>query len=212
MSTAGAQLQFGAEFAVFLVALAGLSFVLLRAELLVDGAAQRFALAAGLGCLGAAAFLHGSLVVDDANSAPLVGLRVAGVALLAIAATGWRAGEAGKLWLWAGIVALALSEAALRADSPTLGNWLRVAGALGLGAAFLGAGRHSIPTRVAASSAAMLLAVVLAVALTLSVVISDNVEREAVRRFSAEAGAEADLAVGQGGQALSDAQLIAPAL
>jgi PAS domain S-box-containing protein len=208
MSTAGAQLQFGAEFAVFLVALAGLSFVLLRAELLVDGALQRFGLAAGLGCIGAAAFLHGSLVVDNPNSAQLVGLRVAGIVLLAIAPMGWRAGEAGKLWLWAGIVALALSEAALRGDSPTLGNWLRVAGALGLGAAFLGAGRHSIPTRVAASSAAMLLAVVLAVALALSVVISNNVEREAIRRFSAEAGAEADVAEGQGAQALTDVQLV----
>ncbi|MEY2424377.1 MAG: two-component system, OmpR family, sensor histidine kinase VicK [Acidimicrobiaceae bacterium] len=212
MSTAGAQLQFGAEFAVFLVALAGLSFVLLRAELLVDGSLQRFALAAGLGSLGAAAFLHGSLVVDDPNSAALVGLRIAGIALIAIAPMGWRAGEAGKLWLWAGIVALALAEAALRADSPTLGNWLRVAGALGLGAAFLGAGRHSIPTRVAASSAAMLLAVVLAVALSLSVVISNNVEREAIRRFSAEAGAEADVAKGQGAQALIDATFIASAL
>src|SRR4051812_32111870 len=171
MSTAGAQLQFGAEFAVFLVALAGLSFVLLRAELLVDGAAQRFGLAAGLGCIGAAAFLHGSLIVDDANSASLVGLRVAGIVLIAIAPFGWRAGDGGRLWLWAGVVALALSEAALRTDNVTLGNWLRVAGAAGLGAAFLLAGRYSIPTRVAASSAAILLAVVLAVALALSVVV-----------------------------------------
>src|SRR5438874_13309058 len=108
MSTAGAQLQFGAEFAVFLVALAGLSFVLLRAELLVDGAVQRFALATGLGCLGAAAFLHGSLVVvDDPNSAALLGLRIAGVALLAIAPTGWRAGDGGKLYLWGGSASLA---------------------------------------------------------------------------------------------------------
>src|SRR4051812_46089179 len=112
MSTAGAQLQFGAEFAVFLVALAGLSFVLLRAELLVDGSLQRFALATGLGCLGAAAFLHGSLVVDEPNSASLVVLRIAGVALLAIASTGWRAGEGAKLWLWAGTAALAVSELA----------------------------------------------------------------------------------------------------
>ncbi|MEY2458540.1 MAG: two-component system, OmpR family, sensor histidine kinase VicK [Acidimicrobiaceae bacterium] len=212
MSTAGAQLQFGAEFAVFLVALAGLSFVLLRAELLVDGAIQRFGLAAGLGCVGAAAFLHGSLVVDDSNNATLVGLRIAGIALLAIAPMGWRAGEGGKLFLWAGIAALALSEAALRVDNPTLGNWLRVAGALGFGAAFLGAGRRSIPTRVAASFAAMLLAVVLAVALSLSVVISNNVERENIRRFSAEAGAEADVAQGQGAQALTDAQLVVSSL
>ena len=209
MSTAGAQLQFGAEFALFLVSLAGLSFVLLRAELLVDGALQRFALATGLGCLGAAAFLHGSLIVDDPNSPALVGLRIAGIALLAIAPTGWRAGEGGKLLLWAGVAALALSELALRADNPTLSDWLRVAGAVGLGATFFAAGRRSIATRVAASSAAMLLLVVVAVALALSVVISNNVEQEAIRRFSAEAGAEADVVEEQGAQALTDATFIA---
>src|SRR3954465_1906929 len=119
MSTAGAQLQFGAEFAVFLVALAGLSFVLLRAELLVDGALQRFGLAAGLGCIGAAAFLHGSLIVDDPKSGALLGLRVVGIVLLVIAPTGWRAGSTGKLWLWGGIAALALAEVALHADRAT---------------------------------------------------------------------------------------------
>src|SRR5437762_856618 len=92
------------------------------------------------------------------------------------------------------IFLVALAEAALRTDNPGVGNWLRVGGAIGLGAAFLTAGRHSIPTRVAASSAAILLAVVLAVALALSVVISNNVEHEAIRRFSAEAGGEAETA------------------
>ena len=173
---------------------------------------QRFALATGLGCLGAAAFLHGSLVVDDPNSPALVGLRVAGIVLVAIAPTGWRAGEGGKLLLWAGVAALALSELALRADSSTLSDWLRVAGAIGLGAAFFAAGRRSIATRVAASTAAMLLLVVVAVALALSVVISNNVEREAIRRFSAEAGAEADVVEGQGAQALTDATFIASGL
>ena len=212
MSTAGAQLQFGAEFAVFLVALAGLSFVVLRAEVLVDGAAQRFGLAAGLWAIGAAAFLHGSLVVEDVDSASLTGLRIAGILLLALAPFGWRAGEGGRLWLWAGIVALAAAEVAVRADTLTAADWLRIAGAAGLGAAFLSAGRRSIPTRVAASSAALLLGVVLAVALSLSVVVSNNVEREAIRRFSAEAGAEAELVENQSVIALTDVELIKSAL
>src|SRR4051812_46126324 len=147
MSTAGAQLQFGAEFAVFLVALAGLGFVLLRAELLVDGSFQRFGLAAGLGCTGAAAFLHGSLIVDDPVAPGLLALRAFGIILLALAPFGWRAGTASRIWLWAGIVALATSEVALKADNDTLSNWLKVAAAIGLGAALLIAGRHSIPTR-----------------------------------------------------------------
>ena len=212
MSTAGAQLQFAADFTVFLIALAGLSFVLLRAELLVDGSLQRFALSTGLGCLGAAAFLHGSLVVEDANRGSLIALRLAGLVLLAIAPTGWRAGDGGKVWLWSGIVVLAAAELALRADNATLGNWLRIAGAVALGAAFLAAGRRSIPTRVAASSGALLLTVVLAVALALSVVVSHNVERDAVRRFRAEASAEADLSTQQGATALSDAQVIGQSL
>jgi PAS domain S-box-containing protein len=212
MSTAGAQLQFGAEFALFLVAVAGLSFVLLKAELLVDGAAPRFAMAAGLGCLATAAFLHGSLVVDDADSAGLVALRVAAIVLLAFAPVAWRSTVAGRVSLWAGIVALACSEAALHTENATLGDWLRAAGALGLGLAFFTAGRRSIPTRIAASSAAILLAVVLAVALALSVVISNNVEDEAVRRFSAEASSQADSATAQGVQAFDDASLIGSAL
>ena len=208
MSTAGAQLQFAADFTTFLVALAGLSFVLLRAELLLDGAVQRFALAAGLGCVGASAFLHGSLIVEDVNQGALIALRVAGVVLVAVAPMRWRAGDGGKVWLWCAIVVLAASEGFLRSDNLTVANWLRIAGALALGAAFLAAGRFSIPTRVAASSAALLLAVVLAVALALSVVSSNNVERDAVRRFRAEGGSEADFIKAQGAQALSDSEVI----
>ena len=212
MSTAGAQLQFGAEFALFLVALAGLSFALLRVELLVDATAQRFALCVGLGALAAAAFLHGSLVVDDANSVGLSALRVGGILLLAFVPIGWRSGNASRLALWSGLVALAVSEVALRGNNTTLGDWARAAGALGLGVAFLVAGRRSIPTRIAASSAAILLAVVLAVALALSVVISNNVEDEAVRRFSGEANAEANVMRSEAVFAFEDARLIGSAL
>jgi len=148
VSTGGAQLQFAADFAVFLVALAGLSFVVLRAELLVDGSVRRFAFAAGLFAIGAAAFLHGALIVEDVNNGWLVALRVVGIALLAIVPTGWLAGQGGRVWLIAGIVLLGASELAVRADNQTLGNWLRIAAALGLGAAFLAAGRRSIATRV----------------------------------------------------------------
>lgn len=208
MSTAGAQLQFAADFAVFLVALAGLSFVLLRAELLVDGSVRRFAFAAGLFLTGAASFLHGALIVEDVNNGWLVAMRVAGIVLLALVPTGWLAGNGGRAWLAVGIGLLGASELALRADNETLGNWLRIAAALGLGAAFLAAGRRSIATRVAATSGALLLGVVLAVALALSVVVSNNVERDAVRRFRSEASLQAALSVEQGATALSDAQVI----
>jgi two-component system sensor histidine kinase VicK len=92
------------------------------------------------------------------------------------------------------IFALLGAEAALATENQTTGNWLQVLGALALGLALLGAARRSIPSRIAASSAAIILAVVLGVALALSVVISDNVENEAIRRFGADAASEATLA------------------
>src|SRR3954454_12198978 len=92
MSTAAAQLQFGAEFALFLVALSGLAFALLRPELLVDGRLPRFAEACGFSCLGGAAFLHGALLVDSPPETSLMLLRLLGVALLVPLAIGWLAG------------------------------------------------------------------------------------------------------------------------
>jgi two-component system sensor histidine kinase VicK len=194
MTTSAAQLQFGAEFALFLVALSGLAFSLLRPELLVDGRVQRFAAAAGSACLGGAAFLHGSLLVDSPTEPALALLRLVGIAMLVPLAWGWLAGPTSRASMVLALFALVASEAVLAADNQTVGDWLRALGALALGLALLGAGRRSIPSRIAASSAAILLAVVLAVAVALSVVISDNVETEAIRRFGADAASEATLA------------------
>jgi PAS domain S-box-containing protein len=194
VSTSAAQLQFGAELALFLVALSGLSFALLRPELLVDGRAQRFAAAAGSACLGGAAFLHGSLLVESPTEPSLALLRLLGIALLIPLAWGWLAGPTSRAAMVVALFTLVASEAALATENQTAGDWLRAAGALALGLALLGAGRRSIPSRIAASSAAILLAVVLAVAVALSVVISDNVEKEAIRRFGADAASEATLA------------------
>src|SRR4030081_1996577 len=96
MTTSAAQVQFGAEFALFLVALSGLSFALLRPELLVNGRAQRFAAAAGSACLAGAAFLHGSLLVQSPTEPALAVVRLAGIALLGPLALGWLAGRTGR--------------------------------------------------------------------------------------------------------------------
>ena len=194
MSTAAAQLQFAAEFALFLVAVAGLSLALLRPELLVDGAAARGALAAGVGALAAASFLHGALIVQSPDAAALVLLRLLGVVLLFGALLRWRGGVTSRLIAMLSVIALLGSELAIHLSSQTSADWLRVIGAAALGVSLFVGGRRSIPTRIAASSAAILLAVVLAVAVALSVVISNNVEDEAVRRFGADAAGEVDSA------------------
>jgi PAS domain S-box-containing protein len=209
VSTSAAQLQFAAEFAVFLVAGAGLALLVLRPALLVAGEPARRFVAAGFVLVGAAAFAHGALLVEDARSPLLVVGRVAGVALLLAAPVRWAGRPVDKVACWLGVVSLACSEVALAGDSPVVSDWLSTVGAAGLGLALLLAARHSIPTRIAASASAILLAVVLATSVALSVVLSDNVEDEAVRRLSALASTEASLASGAGRTAQVNADLAA---
>ncbi|MGI8663986.1 MAG: ATP-binding protein [Acidimicrobiales bacterium] len=205
MSTTASQLQFGAEFALFLVALAGLSFALLRPELLVEHPTVRLFVAVGFGALAAAAFLHGSLLVDAPDATGLVALRLFGLLLLFALPLQWRSGPTSRLLLWVALTALAVSEASIVTDRGTAADVARAVGALAVGAALLAVGRRSISTRIAASSAAILLAVVLAMALSLSVVISNNVEDEAQRRFGADANAETKQANAQSVAALDNA-------
>jgi PAS domain S-box-containing protein len=212
MSTAAAQLQFGAEFALFLVALAGLTFALLRPELLVENPTVRIGIQIGFGALAAAAFFHGSLLVEAPDAVGLVGLRVVGLLLLLPLPLQWRSGPTSRLLLWVALTALAVSEAGIIGGRDTLADVSRAVGAVAVGAALLAVGRRSISTRIAASSAAILLAVVLAMAVSLSVVISNNVEDDAQRRFGADANAETRQIDAQGSSALSNAYLAALAV
>ena len=82
MSATQAQVAFAAEFVLFLAALGGTSVLLLRPSLLVDGRLGRSAVAAGFVGIGAAAFLHGSLLQPDARAAAVLVPRVVGIALL----------------------------------------------------------------------------------------------------------------------------------
>src|SRR4051794_9298981 len=113
MSTAAAQLHFAAEFALFLVALAGLSFALLRPELLLDKPAARLLVALGFGALGAAAFLHGSLIVAPPEATSLMVLRMVGLVLLVALPLDWRDGPTSKVLVWTALVGLAISEACI---------------------------------------------------------------------------------------------------
>ena len=209
MSTAAAQLQFAAQFAVFLVAGAGFALLLLRPSLLVNGERARRAVAIAFAVLAAAAFAHGALFIDDPSTGILVGARAVAIAVLVLAPARWAGGAVDRLGAGVGVAALALAEVALAADAISTSYWLSVAGAFGLGLALYIAARRSIPTRIAASASAILLAVVLAVSVALSVVLSKNVEDEAVRRLQAQANSEARAASRDGEKPQGNADIIA---
>ncbi len=101
MPASAAQTQFAAEFALFLVALAGLALVALRAELLTASRWGRAALAMGFAGLTVTAFLHGSLLVPSLTSPEIVALRAAGMdGEAALAAGSWAARD------WLGVPGL----------------------------------------------------------------------------------------------------------
>src|SRR5687767_9451425 len=114
MSTTEVQLRFAAEFALFLVALAGLGYSLLRADLLVERSVARVGAALGFAGLAAAAFLSGALIVDDPADASLAALRMGGVLLLALVSRWWLGARGGRVLLWSGLVGLVLAEVAVQ--------------------------------------------------------------------------------------------------
>lgn len=209
MSTAAAQLQFAAEFAVFLVAGAGIALLALRPGLLVEGLRARRAVIAGFALLAVAAFTRGALLVEAADEPALVAVRAAGILALLAGPLRWRGGAIGGVSLAFGLVALAGAEA-LRAAEPGVGaDWASLVGALALGVACYLAARRSIPTRIAASTTTIVLGVVLAVSVGLSAVLAGNVEDEAERRLAAEATTEANLAEQASNTARVNASLVA---
>jgi PAS domain S-box-containing protein len=209
MSPEAAQLRFAVEFATFLVAVAGATIVLLRPQLVGANRRSRVVLALGFAGIAAAAFLHGSLLTGTREPA-VICLRGAGIVLLAIGTLGWGDDRASRRALWIALVLMAVAEAASVGDTGTLADWARGAGALALGTVLITSARRSVPARIAVSAVATLLVVVLAVSLALSIVISGNVEREALRRVSARALAEAEEVQSSSGKdARNSAKLVA---
>ncbi len=193
MTTQAAQLQFAAEFTLFLAALAAVAVTALRPDLLVRRTVPRVALVLGASSLAAGAFLHGSLLLDDADDPVLLALRGVGILATAVAVAAWtgvapaRAAAAGSL------VVLSAAEVLVLTDAERLADLVRGVGALLLAVAMVLASRRAIAARVATSAAAVVLIVITALSLALSVVISTNIEDEAARRYEARAETESQV-------------------
>jgi signal transduction histidine kinase/HAMP domain-containing protein len=190
MGSVPAQFEFATQFAIFLVAAAGVALVLLRAELLSRSRWARASLGLGFAALAAGAFLSGSLLVEPATNPVVGGLRGAGLVLILIGSLRWRPGEVSQALVWLG-VGLAGAATVLRGTSGQVADGLLAAGALSLGIALVAASRRAIAARVAATAAATLLVLVFILSLALSQVVSSTVRNDALRRLDGRASSGA---------------------
>ena len=212
MSASSAQLQFAAEFVLFLAAASGLAVVVLRGNLLNSRPPGRAALALGFTALMAASFLHGSQLVDDGGAAVIIGLRSAGVAALLIGlARGWLGGLFARLILLLSVLLAGVATVADAVDPGTLSRLVLAGGGAVLGGGVYAASRRSITARFAASAAATLLIVVLVLGVALSAVLVDTVQDSAADRLDVRARNEAVEAADVRPR-LSEAKIVASAL
>jgi PAS domain S-box-containing protein len=192
MSATQAQIAFAAEFVLFLASLAGVAVLVLRSDLLAPDRWSRWAMAAGFLAVGAASFVHGSLLEADPGSAWVVAPRLAGLVLLAVVTLRPRQAAVVNAARLAVVVLLVAEVATLVVDDPgTAIDLARIAGAVLLTGVLFFVARRSIPALVAAGAAGTVLLVVLAVSVTLSNVVVDNVQNEVLRRTETRAASEA---------------------
>lgn len=212
MSASAAELHFAAEFVTFLAAAVGLAVVLLRGDLLTKPRA-RAPMGGGFALLGAAAFLHGSLLVDPADDRPLLfALRLLGVVGMAVGAANWVGPERAGRLMTLGTAVLAGATAVGLTDA-TLGTSIVLAiGSLAIGFGVVFAARRSIASRVAASASLTLLLVVLVLAVGISAVLSSTVEDQARQRLGTRSASEAKFVADPANTRLAEAHLAAAAL
>lgn len=193
LTTSAVQLRFAAEFATFLVAVAGATILLLRPHLMGANRRVRSLLGPGFLLLAAAAFLRGSLLADS-SSVPVVALQGVGATLIALGTFGWGpdTNASSRRALWGALVFTLGAEAASVLGAPLVAGLARALAAGGFGAILVTTARRSIAARFAVSVAAILLLVVLAISITLSLVINTTVQRESFKRVDARSRAEAD--------------------
>lgn len=208
MSSAGAaQLAFAAEFALFLVSVAGLACAL-RPGLLSEVPWARSALASGFLGLATASFLRGSLVVQQPDNPLLVGLRVvAGVAIL-VGLARWR-GRRSLVAMGGGLLSMAAAGVLLQTGHVPGSDALRSLSALFVAIGLMSAARRSISARIAVDAAALVLGVVLVVALAVSFTVNQNVTGQAKDRYASRATSEAEAVADRARTSLGPARVIA---
>jgi PAS domain S-box-containing protein len=183
-----AEYQFGAEFALFLAAIAGLGLAAAYPDVTQKPWA-RLALWGGFAALATSAFVHGSLLRTSASDALVVAARLAGVLLVGAATLAWS--DRRSRWILAAAMGtLALGLALSIGHRDVAAASVRGIGAAALGAALLVVSRRAIATRVAATAAATLLVSLLVLGVGVSVLLQRSVQDEAGRSLRSRAAVE----------------------
>ncbi|PLS75011.1 MAG: hypothetical protein CYG61_09865 [Actinobacteria bacterium] len=215
MSAAAAQLQFAAEFVLFVAAASGVAAVALAGTVLHHGPAGRggrAALSAGLVLVAAASFLHGSQLVAEADAPVIVVLRAAGVIAAAAGSLAWAAGPVPALVLRGGLALVAVAVAVDLAGAHDASSALLAAAGLALGGSVVAASRGSIAARVAASAGVTLLIVVIVLGVALSAVLVSTVQEGAADRLERRVVNEATSASNSFTDRIEDATLVSASL
>lgn len=216
MSASAAQLQFAAEFFLFVAAASGVAAVLLAPSVVGHRTAGRngrvVVLSAGLVLLVAASFLHGSQLVAGADAPLIVGLRAAGLMAAGAGSVAWAAGPVPALVLRVGLALVAVAVGADLAGAHNASSALLAAAGVALGGSVLAASRRSIAARVAASAGVTLLIVVIVLGVALSAVLVSTVQEGAVDRLERRVVNEATTATNSFTNRIQDATLVAASL
>ncbi|HUP69791.1 MAG TPA: ATP-binding protein [Acidimicrobiales bacterium] len=215
MSASAAQLQFAAEFVLFVAAASGVAAVSLAATVVRHGPAGRggrLALFSGLLLVAAASFLHGSQLVGEPDALAIVALRAAGVVIAAAGSLAWAAGPVPVLLLRVGLAFVAVATGVDLAGAHDAASGLLAVAGLVLGGSVLAASRRSIAAQVAASAAVTLLIVVVVLGVALSAVLVSTVEDGATDRLERRVVNEATSASNSFTPRIEDATLVAASL
>ena len=209
-ASTAAELAFGAEFALFLVAVAGVACAV-RPGLLTGTQWARSALASGFLALATASFLRGALWLPDAHDHLVLGVRTAGAVAIVAGLIRWRARRS-LLPMLLGVVTLVAASAVAIVDHVVLGDGLRLVAAAAMAGGLVSAARRSISARIAVDAAALVLGVVLVVAISVSVTVAHNVDGQAEQRYAARAASEADAVAARARSGLGPARVVAGVL
>ncbi|MHB1536496.1 MAG: sensor histidine kinase [Acidimicrobiales bacterium] len=210
MPSTSAQIQFVAEFITLLVAAAGMALALLRAGAFRPPRWGPAVLAGGFSAIGAAAFIHGSLLVSGDAGGAVPALRIIGALLVVLVSLRWSVEARTTGLLQAGLAILVIAAVVETLGLPSgSAEVVQAVGSLVVGVALIHASRGSIAARVAASAATTLLAVILVLSVALSAVIASSVQRDELTRLATRARIEGGQLAASAVTAVENARFVA---